>query len=151
MDYTVQNEKELLEFGGKLGALLKGGELLELSGDVGAGKTTLVKAIALGMGINETVTSPSYTLSQAYDTPSGLRLVHYDFYRLDDPGILAAELQEVFQDKNTVVAIEWSGIVADILLSDRLQIRIEPTGESSRQLLLTASGGMSKQLLEQLA
>lgn len=150
MEITVHSESELNTFGKKLGATLAGGESLELVGDVGAGKTTLTKAIAAGMGIDDTISSPSYTLSQTYKAPNGLRLVHYDFYRLDDPGILANELEEVLAEKRSVVVIEWAGIVADVLPVDHLSIHITPTGETSRQLQLKGEGDQSRHVLGQL-
>lgn len=151
MEINVQSERELKAFGARLGALLMGGEAIELVGDVGAGKTTFVKAVALGMGITDTVGSPSYTLSQTYTAPHGLRLAHYDFYRLDDPGILASELAEILTDQKTVVVIEWADIVADILPSDHLRIKIVPTSEMARQLTIVAGGDTSRGILERLS
>lgn len=146
----MENEQELSAIGMRLGALLAGGESFELVGDVGAGKTTLVKAIAAGMGITDGIASPSYTLSQTYTAPSGLRLVHYDFYRLDDPGILAQELEEVLADNSSVVAIEWADIIADVLPFDHLQIQIVPISENGRRLVIAARGDRSARIAEQL-
>ncbi len=146
----LDTQSALSDFGEHLGSRLKGADVIELVGDVGAGKTTLVKAIARGMGITDTITSPSYTLSQTYDSPSGLRLVHYDFYRLDDPGILASELEEAVNGDDRVVAIEWAGIVAGVLPADHLRIEIVPISDTARQLTLTAGGVKSTALLEQL-
>jgi tRNA threonylcarbamoyladenosine biosynthesis protein TsaE len=151
MEIYVKSEQELRSFGVRLGATLEGGEVIELVGDVGAGKTTLTGAIALGMGITDTISSPSYTLSQLYEAPHGLRLAHYDFYRLDDPGILARELEDVLADQRTVVVIEWGGIVEQVLPIDCLHIRIMPTTETARQLTLTAGGNTSQALLRKLS
>lgn len=150
MELHTNNERELKAFGTRLGAVMTGGEIVELVGDVGAGKTTLTKAIASGMGIVDDVGSPSYTLSQLYEAPHGLSLVHYDFYRLDDPGIMADELRETLADPRVTTVIEWGDIIAGVLPSDHLQVRITPTGETSRQLTLTAGGSASAGLLEKL-
>lgn len=150
MELHTNNERELKAFGTRLGAVMTGGEIVELVGDVGAGKTTLTKAIASGMGIIDDVGSPSYTLSQLYEAPHGLSLVHYDFYRLDDPGIMADELRETLADPRVTTVIEWGDIIAGVLPSDHLQVRITPTGETSRQLTLTAGGNSSTGLLEKL-
>src|SRR4051812_49402655 len=110
MTVEVNNEQEMKEFGARLGALLQGGEVIELIGDVGAGKTTLTKGIATGLGVDEDVQSPSFTISRVYDTPSELRLSHYDFYRLQDAGIMADELRETISDPRGVTIIEWAEV-----------------------------------------
>lgn len=151
METNVNSEREMRALGARLGSLLQGGEVIQLIGDVGAGKTTLVKAIASGMGITDDVGSPSYTLGQIYEAPYGLRLVHYDFYRLDDPGILANELEEVTDDQRAVVVIEWGAIVSGVLPADHLQIHILPTSETARQITISAGGPLSKRILESLS
>lgn len=146
----MQSEQELSAFGMRLGSMLEGGEVIELVGDVGAGKTTLVKAIAVGMGINDTIGSPSYTLSQVYEAPHDRRLVHYDFYRLSDPGILADELAEALAGPGVVTAIEWGDIVANVIPPDHVHIMITPVDDTARRLTLRAGGEKSSRLLEQL-
>lgn len=150
MEIEVNNQQDLALFGERLGSVLRGGETIELIGDVGAGKTTLTKTIAKGMGITSEVTSPSYTLNQVYEATTGLWLRHYDFYRLTEPGILAAELEEALRDANAVTIIEWGDIVAGVLPVDHLQIRITVTSEQSRKLALSGGGEMSERLVEQL-
>lgn len=147
----VASEQEMREFGERLGALFSGGELIELVGDVGAGKTTLVRGIAQGMRIDETVQSPSFTINRVYDAPEERRLVHYDFYRLSEPGIMQDELRETMSDPKSVVVIEWADSVEEFLPADRLTITIRSTSESSRQLEIVAGGQRSAVLLEALA
>lgn len=137
-------------FGAKLGALLRGGEVIELVGDVGAGKTTLTKGIAAGMGIDEDIQSPSFTISRVYDTPGGVNLAHYDFYRLQDAGIMADELHETIHDASTVTIIEWAEIVEDVLPSDRLDIRISSPSETTRSVTIQAGGQVSGEILKEL-
>lgn len=150
MEIRVKSEQELKSFGVRFGAALMGGEVIELVGDVGAGKTTLTKAIAQGMGITGDISSPSYTLSQTYEAPYGLKLAHYDFYRLDDPGILAKELEDILSDQRIVVIIEWGDIVEGVLPADAMRIHITPIDETGRQLVLTAGGNKTRTLLERL-
>jgi len=147
----VASEQEMREFGERLGALFSGGELIELVGDVGAGKTTLVRGIAQGMRIDETVQSPSFTINRVYDAPEDHQLVHYDFYRLNEPGIMQDELRETMSDPKSVVVIEWADSVEEFLPADRLTITIRSTSESSRQLEMVAGGQRSAVLLEALA
>lgn len=151
MNIELESIAATERFGNTVGALLRGGEVIELVGDVGAGKTTLTKALAVGMGIVEDVQSPTFTLSRTYGTPSGLTLVHYDFYRLQEPGILTAELEESLSRQDCVVVIEWADIVQGVLPEDRLTITITATDEQARRLSVHAGGEKSIALRERLA
>jgi len=146
MFIEVKNEDEMKDLGETIGSLLYGGEIIELIGDVGAGKTTLVKGIAVGLCIDEKIQSPSFTINRVYDGRDDIVLSHYDFYRLNDAGIMADELNEVIQDKNTVTVIEWAGAVVDVLPIDRLSIKINAISENSRKLYIIAGGEVSKKL-----
>jgi len=146
----VTNESAMRELGERLGRLLQGGEVIELVGDVGAGKTTLVRGIARGMGVDETVQSPSFTINRVYDASNGLQLSHYDFYRLADPGIMRSELDEAVHDKRVVVVVEWAGTVEQTLPADRLTVTITSPTESTRQLALQAGGERTQRVLEAL-
>lgn len=150
MIVEIKGEGETQAFGVKLGAFLRGGEVIELIGDVGAGKTALTKGIAASLGIDEDVQSPSFTISRVYETPKHLFLAHYDFYRLHDPGIMAEELNEAIGDPNTITVIEWADIVKGVLPSDRLSVHIIPTGEHDRRLKITAEGETSREILRKL-
>lgn len=147
MDFTVTSKRALNEFGVRLGHALTGGEVIQLRGDVGAGKTTLTKAIAKGMGVTDTVSSPSYALSQRYDTPSDLSLVHYDFYRLDEPGVMADELSETVSDSSSVIIVEWGDIVSGVLPDDHIEIAISPLGDTTRRLVVSAGGESSQRVV----
>jgi tRNA threonylcarbamoyladenosine biosynthesis protein TsaE len=151
MIIEVNSESEMKQLGRKLGALLMGGEILELVGDVGAGKTTLTKGIGEGMAVDDDVQSPSFTISRVYGARDGLQLAHYDFYRLHDAGIMAAELHETLNDAKAVTVIEWAEIVSGVLPEDRLTVTIESPTESSRRVTLHAGGEKSKRLMEELA
>lgn len=147
----IANEQKMREFGERLGRIFTGGEVIELVGDVGAGKTTLVRGIAKGMGVDETVQSPSFTINRVYDASSGRRLVHYDFYRLSDPGIMRDELAETMNDKDAVVVIEWADTIEQTLPKDRMTITITSTGEDTRSLNVQAGDTASTKLAEALA
>ncbi len=151
MNYELTSEDATRAFGVRLGGLLAGGEILELVGDVGAGKTTLTKGIAAGMGVSEDVQSPSFTISRVYDGRDDLQLSHYDFYRLGDAGIMADELHETIHDPRAVTVIEWAGIVSGVLPADRLTLSIASPQETVRHITLAAGGEMSRRLLENVA
>jgi tRNA threonylcarbamoyladenosine biosynthesis protein TsaE len=146
----VSDEKQTREFGERLGKLFMGGEVVELIGDIGAGKTTLVRGVAVGMGVDETVQSPSFTISRMYEAADGRRLVHYDFHRLSDPGIMLDELNDTIGTRGTVVIIEWADTVEQTLPKDRLTITITPTAENTRRFKLESGGEVSARLVEAL-
>ncbi len=147
----IENVEEMQRFGERLGQSLSGSEVIELVGDVGAGKTTMARGLARGMGVAEPVQSPSFTVSRVYDAPRGLRLVHYDFYRLTDAGIMASELADTLSDEKSCVVIEWADTVKDVLPQDRLTVSISSPTEASRILRLEAGGETSRRLKERVA
>jgi tRNA threonylcarbamoyladenosine biosynthesis protein TsaE len=142
----VTNEAETRVLGEKLGRLLKGGEVIELVGDVGAGKTTFVKGIAKGLAIDEAVQSPSFTISRVYDARDDLLLAHYDFYRLNDAGIMADELAETTQDPASITVIEWADIVEGVLPINRLRIIFTAPTETTRSLKLDGNATVLEKL-----
>jgi len=150
MFLEIISEDKMKEFGQNLGSLLVGGEVIELVGDVGAGKTTLVKGIAVGLGIGEYVQSPSFTISRVYQGRDGIKLSHYDFYRLDDAGVMADELSETIGDNKAVTIIEWAGVVQGVLPADRLTVEIVPLTDDSRRVEIKSGGDISSKLLENL-
>ena len=145
----VTSVEKMIELGCKIGARTRGGEVFELSGDVGTGKTSFVKGLAAGMGIADVIQSPTFTISRMYDLPNGIVLGHYDFYRLKEPGIMRDELSEILADGSSIVALEWDETVKDILPRDRtISVQIKYTGESSRSLTLTGDDAMEYVLAE---
>lgn len=146
----VASLSEMLAFGKRVGELLQGGEVLVLVGDIGAGKTTFTKGVAQGLGIHETVQSPTFTISRRYDARDGLELIHYDFYRLSEAGIMRAELSEALADARVITVIEWGQIVEDVLPRDVVTIAIHSPSEEERTLDITAGGEISQRLLGEL-
>ena len=130
----IHSESEMLTFGQNLAKSLKAPQIVELLGDVGAGKTTLTRGIAQGLGIKEPVTSPSFTLSKEYDGKK-YHLVHYDFYRLADPGIMSEDLAETIADPKTITVIEWGQSVQNLLPEERTTIEIKYIDENTREIV----------------
>lgn len=148
MNIIVDSDQAMIELGMKIGALLKGGEVFELIGDVGAGKTTFTKGLAKGLGINEDVQSPTFTISRIYSARDGMELSHYDFYRLSEPGVLKMEIHEAVHNPHMVTIIEWGGIVEGVLPEDRVTMNISTMSENSRSIDLTAGGNKAQAVLE---
>jgi tRNA threonylcarbamoyladenosine biosynthesis protein TsaE len=146
MIIEINSVEELSMFGVRLATLLRGGDSIELVGDVGAGKTTLTKAIANGLGVEEDVQSPSFTISRLYQTKNNLTLAHYDFYQLTDPGIMKQEFAEVARDDRTITVIEWGAIIESALPADRLRLTIIPTADSARRITTDNYGPKSARI-----
>lgn len=128
--------EQTVALGRRIGAVLRGGEVIQLISDVGGGKTTFVKGLAAGMGSAETVQSPTFVISAVYDCSNGKQLYHYDFYRLDDPGLMREQLIESLNNQMAVTVIEWGEIVQDVIRKDVISIHIRASGENDRRLEL---------------
>ena len=127
----THSEQEMLQFGKDFAK--KSPKVIELVGDVGVGKTTFTRGLAEGLDIKEPITSPSFTISKSY-AGKNKNLIHYDFYRLDNPGIMQEDLLENLKDPNNIVVIEWSDSVKDILPEDHTIINIKYNDDNSREV-----------------
>jgi tRNA threonylcarbamoyladenosine biosynthesis protein TsaE len=140
-EWLSADADETFSLGARIGKQLVGGEILLLSGSLGAGKTMLVKGIAAGLGIDkEDVTSPSFTLVNPHD--GRLRLYHIDLYRLD-AGAAAAhavDLDELLTNEKAVIVIEWAERLGDYRLPDSVwRIGISGVGEDPRTITIRRS------------
>ncbi len=125
--------EETLRFGERLGRELQRGDVVALCGDLGAGKTALVKGIARGLGITQEVTSPTFTLVHEY--PGGrLPLFHIDLYRLDNPEQALAIGIEDYLSGPGVTAIEWSEKIDSLLPATATRIRITVMDNDARRI-----------------
>lgn len=106
--------------------------MVDLSSDLGGGKTVFVKGLAKGMGIKDLVGSPTFTLSSEYKA-GDLTLHHYDFYRIGEPGLMINTLTDIIGDPKSVIAVEWADLVTTVLPPERLSIHIHATDETSRK------------------
>ena len=141
-NHTLKNEAAVIDFAENLMREILQSEdalpcVIELVGDVGAGKTTFTKGLARGLEITEEITSPTFTISKVYENSRGQKLVHYDFYRLENPGIMVEDLFENLQDPRTVTVIEWADTVSEILPANHLRLEILINDDGSRTLNLT--------------
>ena len=110
-----------------------------LIGDLGAGKTTFTKALARAMGVDEQVTSPTFTLLRTYPTKMGIELIHIDAYRLEGPeGMDDLALPELLDTGCAV--IEWGDVVAGAVGPDHLDIRLGPVDDDEDARLIEVCG-----------
>ena len=149
----IHSLDDMMAFGESVATRVQGAMVFELVGDVGAGKTSFTKGLARGLGVREAVQSPTFTISREYALADGRRLVHYDFYRLREAGIMAEELNEVIHDPSTITVVEWAETVADILPKDRvtLHIKLTPEDENARIVTWAAGGEYAKSVMQELA
>ena len=147
----LDNEEATVRLGLSLSRLLKGGDIILLTGELGAGKTALVKAIAQGLGIDHrNVTSPTFTLIHEY--PEGdIPLVHADLYRLGaGADIVETGLDEFMQGNEYAVAIEWAEFLPEMPHGPWLRIELSHVSETRRRALIEAHGPEWEKRLEAL-
>lgn len=129
----IHSDEEMQDFGEKFAESAP--KVIELIGDVGAGKTTFVKGLASGLGVKEEVTSPSFVLSKRYKIKDG-ELIHYDFYRLKEPGLMADEISEALENPHNIIVVEWGESIENLLPETRQKIEIKILDENSREIIL---------------
>jgi len=134
-EILVKNEKEMVDFGKKIAPDLKGGDILCLYGDLGAGKTTLTKGIAQFFGIKQRIKSPTFTLFNVYSIQikeKRIKFVHIDAYRLkNEEELLDVGIDDYLGDPETICVIEWAEKIEGLLKNKQcVKVRIEhtPTG-----------------------
>jgi len=118
--FIIKTEKETQAFAQKLAKSLKGGEIIALEGDLGAGKTTLTQYLAKALGVKKNITSPTFILMKVYKVKSQKskvnELVHADCYRLDDPQeLFYLGIEEYLNKKDSIVVIEWADKIRSYL------------------------------------
>ena len=118
----VSNSPEMTEeIANNIGRELKGGEVIELVSELGGGKTTFTHGLVRAIKSQDKVASPTFTISKIYNGEK-IDIHHFDFYRLNDPGLIVHELADVLQNKTNVVVIEWPGLVENELPNNRLLV-----------------------------
>ena len=134
----TKSEKETFNFAKKFAKELKGGEVIALIGNLGAGKTVFTKGLAAGLGVKQIVNSPTFVLMKIYeirDTKYEIRnLVHVDAYRVNDAQeLIDIGLQDYMSQKDIIVIIEWADRVKKILPKNAIQIKI--SGQDEKRII----------------
>ena len=124
MIIETRSPEETFELGKKIGEAAKPGQVYTLNGDLGVGKTVFTQGVAAGLGITETVSSPTFTIVQVYEE-GRLPFYHFDVYRIGD----IEEMEEIGYDDyffgEGICLIEWAELIRDILPEKRIEITIE--------------------------
>jgi tRNA threonylcarbamoyladenosine biosynthesis protein TsaE len=149
---TTHGVDETQALGARLAAWLQPGDVLALSGDLGAGKTAFTQGLAWGMGISRPVTSPTFTLINQYRAGDGRVLQHVDCYRLANAPLEMwdAGLSDFFAGSDIVV-IEWADRIPGLLPDEYLEIAFTYVDDSRRQLLFRSHGERYERLVGQFA
>lgn len=134
--HLALDEDAMRRWGRDLGAGCRAPLVISLSGDLGAGKTTLAQAICAGYGVTEPVTSPTYSLVHRYDAPASA-VVHIDLYRLDNEAQLGNLGWEEILSEDALVIVEWPERAGNRMPDDHLHIELQyAPGDPSRRVLL---------------
>lgn len=147
MEYkiTTHSEKETLELAQNFESEKFPNMIICLNGELGSGKTMFTKGIANGLGIEETITSPTFTIIKEY-LDGEMPLYHMDVYRLD--GDTSEVGIEDYYNKDGIVVIEWADTIKNILPEERLDIKFKISGENTRILIITPYGQKYEELCE---
>ncbi len=151
LSIRTENENETLALGRRLGELCESGDLFLLSGELGTGKTCLIRGIAHGLGVNEAPFSPSFVLVREY--MGRLNLYHMDFYRMEQPEEILDLGVEDYLNSDGVCAIEWAEKAPGLMPEECLRITLSylPAREQSRGAIIEATGDRHTKLLATLA
>ncbi len=140
--------EETRKLAARLSHQLRAGDVLLLLGDLGAGKSEFTRGLAQGLGVQGTVTSPSFTILNVYED-GRVPLYHFDWYRLNS----AEELYEMGMDEylggDGIAVVEWPSQCPEAIPADYLEIRLPPTGENEREVIITPRGGFREISMEE--
>ena len=150
LKFISHNENETLSFGKKLASFLKKGDILVLTGELGSGKTKLTEGILTYYGLEDEISSPTFTIVNEY-VKDNTKIFHFDVYRLEDSSeFYAIGGEEYFE--NGICIIEWGEIIQDALPKDYIHIQFErnDVDENTRILNITSYGEKYDELLNKL-
>ena len=141
--FDISSEQEMLFLGEKIANRIKRGAFIALYGELGAGKTVLVKGIANGLNVKERVTSPTFTIMCQYFGKK--ELYHFDLYRVSEDDCYSMGFDDFFFDPDVICAVEWSEHLS-YLPENTMTVTLEKTGKSSRRVIINDS----KEIMEKL-
>lgn len=141
MKIKTYSEAETIEIGERLGRILEKGDIVTLNGDLGAGKTHFTKGIARGLGVEDYVTSPTFTIVNEYS--GRIPLYHFDVYRIDDIYEMYEIGFEEYLYGEGICIIEWSNIIKDLLPKNTIDITINRLEENIREIEIISNKEIS--------
>ncbi|MGN0643137.1 MAG: tRNA (adenosine(37)-N6)-threonylcarbamoyltransferase complex ATPase subunit type 1 TsaE [Huintestinicola sp.] len=136
-EYKTSSPEETIELAEKIGSRLTGGEVIAYKGGLGAGKTTFTRGLAIGMGLPDNVSSPTFAIVNEYHGKGRLSLYHFDMYRISSGEALETTGFFDYMSKDSVIAAEWSENIEDDLDKNTITITIERLSEEERRITLS--------------
>jgi tRNA threonylcarbamoyladenosine biosynthesis protein TsaE len=149
LDFWSHSAEQTTRFGARLGELLQPGDVLTISGELGAGKTTFIAGLSRGWGSADQVTSPTFVLVNQYRRPDGQLLYHLDGYRLSSGGEAIAFGFDDLLASGAVMVVEWPERIAEVLPPERLRVALRWASDTRRGLRVEAAGPRYQVLLEE--
>jgi len=147
LDFISHSDAQTRRIGARMAALLQGGEVICLQGELGAGKTCLAQGIGKGLGVAEPVVSPSFTLIREYASKPGRpKLIHVDLYRLGEQDIAGLGLEE-YWTTDSVMVVEWGERMGGAAPDERMDVDMRFVDDTKRGLTFTARGKKYHELL----
>ena len=141
MEFITKTVEETIKLGSKIGTYVKSGDIICINGDLGTGKTHLVKGIAEGLGIADSITSPTFTIVNEYY--GRIKLYHFDVYRVNDPDEIEAMGFDEYIFDEAVSVIEWANFIMELIPKEHIEINIEKLPDSdsnSRRISINYTG-----------
>ncbi|NLT09496.1 MAG: tRNA (adenosine(37)-N6)-threonylcarbamoyltransferase complex ATPase subunit type 1 TsaE [Ruminococcus sp.] len=135
----THSPEETIDTACKLGALLKPGDMIAYKGGLGAGKTTFTRGLAIGMGLDDNVTSPTFALVNEYRGKT-INLYHFDMYRIENGDDLESTGFYDYPFEDNVAAVEWSENIDEFLPKDTIYITINTLSELEREIIIEDGG-----------
>ncbi len=131
MKVLVRNLQETKKLANDFASKLKGGEVVLLNGDLGAGKTTFTQFVFFALGVKEVVSSPTFSILKSYQ--GKFKLHHFDAYRITVEEAIEAGFDEIFEEKDSIKFVEWSEHIEPLLPKETIKINIKYIDEQKRE------------------
>jgi tRNA threonylcarbamoyladenosine biosynthesis protein TsaE len=133
---TTNSKEETQKLGEHFAGKLKPGNFVALYGDLGSGKTTFIQGLAKGLGVTRRIISPTFIIARHYKINNG-SFYHIDLYRTESKhDLLGIGLDQIIEDKNNIVALEWAEKMGELLPKKRIEIRFQYLSENKRQIII---------------
>ena len=139
MRILTHSPQETIAIAEKIGGLLKKGDIIAYKGGLGAGKTTFTRGLAIGLGLGDNVTSPTFALVNEY-CGENINLYHFDMYRIENEDDLESSGFYDYDCRNNIAVIEWSENIAEFLPENTIYIVINAVSDTDREII-TEDGG----------